>query len=110
MEFRPGDVRGKPRFDFTDLYGVECSVQESSLATDHAIWLGVNDADPKIMRSDADQLGIQPDDNPERTGWQRYHVPTQVAFKTRMHLNREQVRALLPMLQHFAETGELTKQ
>lgn len=28
-------------------------------------------------------------------------------LSTRMHLNQEQVKQLLPILQHFADTGEL---
>jgi hypothetical protein len=56
-------VRGFARYDFKDLYGNACSLQESSLATDNAIWLGCNEQ--------------------------------------RMHLNRNQVAALLPILQNF---------
>jgi hypothetical protein len=89
---------------FTDLYGSKCSLQESSLATERAIWLGVADADPKVMASEAASIGVQTD---ETTGWVRYPIPFQVLLHTRMHLNQEQVRELLPILQHFADTGEL---
>jgi hypothetical protein len=34
-------------------------------------------------------------------------VPKEVALSSRMHLTQEMVAALLPLLQHFAETGEL---
>ena len=34
--------RGFLRADFNDLYGSECSIQESSLAEEYAIWLGVS--------------------------------------------------------------------
>ena len=54
---------------FTDIYGEKCSIQKSSLATDDAIWLGVD--------------------------------------KNRMHLNKEQIAKLLPVLQKFVETGDL---
>lgn len=61
--------RGFVRGEFTDHYGLACSLQKSSLATRDCIWLGVDDH--------------------------------------RMHLTQEHVAALLPMLQHFVETGEL---
>lgn len=35
--------RGFTRINFLDLYDIKCSLQESSLATDNAIWLGVNE-------------------------------------------------------------------
>jgi hypothetical protein len=34
--------RGFSRGEFTDLYGEPCSIQDSSLATDDAIWLGAD--------------------------------------------------------------------
>ena len=72
LKVTPTD-RGFLRGEFVDLYGANCSIQESSLATDNAIWLGVNG---------------------EGAG-------------RRMHLNQEQVAALLPFLTHFAEHGDL---
>lgn len=35
--------RGFLRGEFSDLYGEKCSIQESSLATEDAIWLGADD-------------------------------------------------------------------
>ena len=61
--------RGFLRVDFVDRYDKPCSIQESSLATERAIWLGVDGQ--------------------------------------RMHLTREHVSALLPLLQRFLETGRL---
>lgn len=75
--------RGFLSGDFQDLNGIRCSIQKSSLATDSAIWLGVHPA---------------PDEH-ERRGY----------GPTRMHLNRQHVAALLPLLKHFAETGELPR-
>lgn len=66
---------------FTDAYGANCSIQESSIVEPH-IWLG----------SDDDQ--------------QRHHVTGEL-MSTRMHLSQEQVRELLPLLTYFAETGYL---
>lgn len=34
--------RGFMRGEFIDLYGSQCSIQESSLATEMALWLGVD--------------------------------------------------------------------
>lgn len=99
-----------PHVTFTDRYGAECSIQLSSLATDDAIWLGVDDADPKIMARDAHRMKLDhllPESGPERlNGWVTYPLPEEVLLTTRMHLTKEQVKALLPILQRFAETGE----
>lgn len=99
MDFKKGVThRGFGLIEFNDLYGVECSVQKSSLATDNAIWIGVDDANPQIMASKLREGG---------TGWVKYPIPEDVSLNTRMHLSQEQVRALLPILTTFAETGEL---
>lgn len=103
IEMKP-TPRGFMKGEFKDLYGSECSIQESSLATDDAIWLGVNDAKPEIMISDARKLGM---DIPGDNGWMAYPIPEQVCFTTRMHLNKEQVEQLLPLLKKFVKTGSL---
>lgn len=64
--------------NFVDLYGDKASIQESSLATDNAIWLGLNEG--------------------------THHQGECLA---RMHLNQEQVAALLPLLERFVKTGHL---
>lgn len=98
--------RGFHMGEFTDLYGSSCSIQKSSLATDDAIWLGVNDANPQILVSDAKKLGL---DIPSfiENGWIDYPIPSGVIMTTRMHLNREHVKELLPLLKKFVKTGEL---
>lgn len=93
MERRKTD-RGFGRIEFADRYGVECSIQDSSLATEDAIWLGCNDSNPRII-------------NPHGPGWIPYLIPEGVHCNTRMHLTREHVRALLPILQSFVQTGLL---
>lgn len=71
--------RGFQRGEFLDLYGAECSIQESSMATADALWLGVD------RTQDAKELsGI------------------------RMHLTPAHVRALLPYLIRFAVHGDLS--
>jgi hypothetical protein len=72
--------RGFERVDFDDRYGARCSIQKSSLAEEDAIWLGQNEP--------------------------TFHHVTGSAL-CRMHLMRADVIWLLPMLEHFAKTGEL---
>lgn len=96
--------RGFALVKFTDLYGAQCSLQKSSLASDDAIWLGVDDADPQILASKAAAHGVT---TTQQTGWVPYPVPEGVLLTTRMHLTREQVSELLPILQSFVDTGEL---
>lgn len=89
--------RGFIRADFKDANGVECSIQESSAAEQSLLWLGCND--PNAMQF--------PGNN---TGWHPYKLPENVQCTTRMHLSREQVAELLPLLQQFVESGELAVQ
>lgn len=98
-------ARGFSRLTFSDRYGAECSIQMSSLATEAAIWFGINDAQPQIMASDALKMGFST--GGQTTGWVPYKVPDEVLLSTRMHLTREQVAALIPVLQHFVDTGEV---
>jgi hypothetical protein len=86
--------------EFTDYYGVKCSIQKSSLATDDAIWLGVNDPEPKILASKVMEGG-------RGTGWVKYPIHEDVFINTRMHLSREQVAELIPILQKFVDTGDI---
>ena len=90
--------RGFRYIEFTDTYDVKCSLQKSSSAMEEKIWLGVDDADPKIMASKTPEGG---------TGWVSYHIPEDVLLTTRMHLNRKQVKKLLPILRLFVKTGEI---
>lgn len=109
--------RGFDYGKFTDRYGEKCSIQKSSLATEDAIWLGIDNPDVKVF--------IPSHDEP----WKKAHsvirdnyiitlngppfdennkpLPT-VSISSRMHLTREMVEQLLPILQRFVETGELS--
>lgn len=89
---------------FTDRYGSQCSIQESSIATEYAIWLGIDDPQPKVMARDAASVGVKTE---QSVGWVPYPIPESVQINTRMHLTRAQVRKLLPVLQHFVNTGEI---
>lgn len=96
--------RGFDYTEFKDRYGAKCSLQKSSSALKDCIWLGVDDADPQIMNSDAVRLGLPSDGV---TGWTSFNIPSEVSLTTRMHLTQEMVAELLPVLQKFAETGDL---
>lgn len=98
--------RGFSCIEFSDRYGDLCSIQKSSLATEDAIWIGIVDANPQIMARDAAEEGI---DTLQTSGWIPFPVPKKVLISTRMHLTREMVSDLLPILQRFAETGEVSK-
>lgn len=86
--------RGFYHGEFIDRYGEKCSIQESSLATERCIWLGVNNVFPQVL-------------GPVGTGWQPVPLPPGATTSGRMHLNQQMVKDLLPLLQHFAETGDL---
>jgi len=96
--------RGFAVVEFNDFYGEQCSLQQSSIATTDCIWLGINDANPKVMAAHAERLGVETD---KTTGWVEYPVSDDVSMTTRMHLSREQVKPLLPHLQKFVDTGEI---
>ena len=88
---------------FNDAYDTKCSLQDSSLVEPH-IWLGVHDAEPRIMCQDAIRLGIPAKDT---VGWQDYEIPKEVFLNTRMHLNRKQAKELANKLLKFARKGNL---
>lgn len=77
--------RGFSIYDFLDRNGNHCSVQNSSLV-DPSIWLG--------MDSDDEGNPVGKEFEGKRLG-------------ARMHLTREQVSELLPLLNHFATYGHL---
>jgi len=89
--------RGFSIVTFQDRNGVECTLQKSSLAYEDAIWLGA--AEIGLRHFKAGQ------------GWRQVELVETVeenfVANNRMHLNQEQVRALLPFLQRFADTGEI---
>ncbi len=83
--------RGFARIEFKDLYGIECSLQKSSLATEDAIWIGCNDANPQVLV--------------RGEGWKPVTMPDEYISNTRMHLSREQVAELIPHLQRVGLPG-----
>ena len=100
--------RGFPLVEFKDYYGAPCSIQASSLAIyqqpgTSAIWLGVDDAEPKVMASQAESVGVE---TTETTGWVPFPVPPEVSLNTRMHLDRKQVEALIGHLQAWLDSDD----
>ena len=87
-------ARGFQIAEFKELYGKDCSIQESSLATEAAIWLGIDAPSVRVIV--------------KGKGWQDVPLPEGGSVRGRMHLSQEQVQDLLPLLQRFAETGYLS--
>ena len=99
--------RGFEYISFTDRSGVKCGIQQSSLAEycqpgTSAIWIGCDEANPKIMAVNAGKFGIKTD---QTTGWIDYPVPEDVLMNTRAHLDRKQVKALIKHLQKWVKEG-----
>lgn len=82
--------------EFQDVFDVACTIQESSLASEPAIWIGPNDANPRYLSP--------------AIGWTSLPVPAGADFTTRMHLTQPMVASLLPHLQHFVRHGDLNLQ
>lgn len=88
--------RGFALLQFKDHNGVRCSLQTSSLAIyeepgTSAIWLGCDDANPRHLIPGE--------------GWKPIAMPKDYLSDTRIHLNREQVDALILHLQQWMRTG-----
>lgn len=95
MEVTPNG-RGFETATFKDQRGNECKIQKSSLATDECIWLGIMNP----------QLTVFEDENMGK--YINTTLPKNWMVESEMHLTREQVKELLPLLQNFVETGDLT--
>jgi hypothetical protein len=78
------DSTGGTYYTFIDRYEKRCILQPSSLATQAAIWIGVTETGP--------QMGMN---------------ANKIVDYGAMHLNQEQVKMLLPVLQKFVKTGEI---
>ena len=100
--------RGFKLIEFKDRYGLKCSMQQSSLATGPgAIWLGVDDVEPKIMASQAREFKVM---TQETCGWVPYPIPKEVLLCSRMHLERPQVQALIKHLQNWVDTDSFSNE
>lgn len=108
--------RGFGRIEFDDAYGHGCSLQQSSAIDMDSedgldrpgssyVWLGLNDANPQVLCSQAESMGLKRERD---VGWQPYPIPDDVNLWTRMHLSRDNVRDLIGRLQHWLDTGEVS--
>lgn len=70
-------------------------MQESSLATEAAIWFGCNDPNPQVCIPGK--------------GWTPVALPEGTTCNDRMHLTVDMVKELLPLLQRFVDTGYLSE-
>ena len=99
---------------FLDSYGIDCSIQESSNADNAFIWLGVHDAEAKIMAVDLDKVkGFETIPTPgssQTTGWHKILLPEEVQIFSRMHLDKEQAKWLIKELQYFVEHDRLSEE
>mgnify|MGYP001367925326 FL=1 len=112
MEVKPTS-RGFSRIDFKDDYGNAASLQESSSGV--RIWLGVNKPDIKILAPNLRKIKesfIEYINNLERRseplGWVDLELPKEFTQFSRMHLNTDDVKKLLPYLINFAMTGHIS--
>lgn len=96
--------RGFEIIRFDDRYGKQCSAQISSLATEYALWIGIDDAEPKVMARDAAKVGVKTD---AVVGWVDYPIPPEVLLHTRMHLSKPLVEGLVEILQRWLRTKSL---
>jgi hypothetical protein len=87
--------RGFENGKFVDSYNNQCSIQKSS-AMDDFIWLGIDN--PKLTVFKDESMGQ----------YLETTLPKTWMVDSRMHLSREQVAELLPILQKFVETGGLS--
>jgi hypothetical protein len=86
--------RGFAYTEFIDRYGCQCSIQKSSLATEDAIWFGIDKPEVKVF-------------NPG-TGWGNVKMPKgDIIIDSRMHLTKKMIKKILPILEKFVKTGEI---
>lgn len=83
--------------EFQDSKNNPCYIQHSS-CIDPSIWIGVNEYNPLIMKSD-------PIDNSEE--WIDYSIPEGTYINTGLHLSQDYVKGIIPILFDYAYTGEL---
>lgn len=61
--------RGFGKLLFSDYYNKKCSLQMSSASNDECIWLGIEDAEPRILTTDAIRLGVIKDKDAPRNSF-----------------------------------------
>ncbi len=79
--------------NFFDLRGIECSLQESSLATEYAIWFGTKDAHPTLN-------GVPVEPLLDLSCLHNFD-DRNILHSTRMHLSQKLTKPLLKCLKNF---------
>lgn len=98
--------RGFSRGTFVDDGGMECSIQESSSGV--RIWLGCNDIGLKTFVPYGEGWKDRSEDDIRAAIKSHFGVEvTDILANTRMHLNKQQAKKLIPLLQNFVKTGWL---
>lgn len=88
-------------------YEESLSIQESSAADPH-LWVGVHHAKVQMLCSKARAAGLRPLYGDERdNGWCDIDLPPDSLVASRVHMNVEQARQTVEILQHFIEYGNL---
>lgn len=95
----PKTKRGFSYQEFEDYNGVACEIKKSSVAGDDCIWFGAKEIGLKEFVA----YRKPPWKEVELEQTERHH---HIANNS-MHLSREQVKELLPILHKFVETGEI---
>ena len=95
--------RGFAYYEFTEANGDACNIQKSSSAIQDCIWLGSKNIGLKgfIPYGKPSWRDVTDDQIKEKFGFQ------DIIANNRMHLSREQVADILPILQKFVDTGEI---
>ncbi len=91
-----------PYVEFKDWYDKDCKILASSLAEDRCIWVGLTDSHPELIVSNLESTD---DGIVERYKVVPIELPDNINLSTKMLLNQEQVKKILPFLKKFAETG-----
>lgn len=98
--------RGFHLGEFKDANGVDCSIQDSSLATEAAIWFGVECVNPQRMTEE----GLVSVPCPPFEGTNHLGQPNSmndVLFNKRMHLTIHQARLIAGSLRRFLKNGRV---
>lgn len=106
--------RGFAYWEDKDSYGLEFSIQKSSATMEDKIWFGVNNVEPKVMSSDVlknpelySVLEYKKALEANRVGWVDYYIPDTVLLSSKIHINQEQAKDIIEVLQRFVDTGEV---
>ncbi len=96
--------RGFSYKEFKDAAGNVCSIQKSSRADKDCIWLGNNKIDLKGFYPSTSNpwRDLTDEQIKEKFGC------TDIVANNRMELSITQVKKLIPLLQKFIETGEIS--